>query len=159
MRLRTASFRLVSLVSLVALAHGAFAACGDNPGDANAVAAARQAADSQCNCSTAKTHRTYRRCVRVLAGPRRQVYRHEAQGGRQEGGRLLSCQAKVAATDATSGLMVCESSAKTTFSTAFGKAGSCVGDHDEPPPSLKIGLPTLGVCQLTNSRGTGGIIS
>jgi len=43
MRLRTASFRLVSLVSLVALAHSAFAACGDNPGDANAVAAARQA--------------------------------------------------------------------------------------------------------------------
>src|SRR5439155_15750986 len=67
MRLRTASFRLVSLVFLVALAHGAFAACGDNPGDTNAVAAVREAADSQCDCSTAKTHHRYVRCVAGVA--------------------------------------------------------------------------------------------
>src|SRR5438105_7239562 len=54
-------------LSLVALAHGAFAACGDNPADANAVAAARQAADSQCDCATAKTHRRYARCVAGVA--------------------------------------------------------------------------------------------
>src|SRR3989442_13826058 len=63
----TAIGALVASLSLVALAHGAFAACGDNPADANAVAAVRQAADSQCDCSTAKTHHQYARCVAGVA--------------------------------------------------------------------------------------------
>ena len=60
---RPAIGAMMAGLSLVALAHSAFAACGDNPDDANAVAAARQAADSPCDCSTAKTHRSYVRCV------------------------------------------------------------------------------------------------
>src|SRR5205823_3783113 len=60
---RPAIGAMMAGLSLVALAHSAFAACGDNPDDANTVAAARQAADSPCDCSTAKTHRRYVRCV------------------------------------------------------------------------------------------------
>src|SRR5438034_1024172 len=60
---RPAIGAMMAGLSLVALAHSAFAACGDNPDDANTVAAARQAADSPCDCSTAKTHRSYVRCV------------------------------------------------------------------------------------------------
>src|SRR5207253_10597752 len=63
----TAIGALVTALSLVAPAHGAFAACGDNPADANAVAAARQAADSQCDCATVKTHHRYVRCVAGVA--------------------------------------------------------------------------------------------
>jgi len=64
---RPAIGAMMAGLSLVALAHSAFAACGDNPDDANAVAAARQAADSPCDCSTAKTHRRYVRCVAGVA--------------------------------------------------------------------------------------------
>ncbi len=42
---------------------------------------------------------------------------------------LLNCQAKVAAKNDPSGLPACESKVKSRFSTAFGKAGSCVGDE------------------------------
>jgi hypothetical protein len=42
---------------------------------------------------------------------------------------LLTCRAKVAAKNDTSGLMACESKVKGKFSNAFGKAGSCVGDE------------------------------
>jgi hypothetical protein len=48
--------------------------------------------------------------------------------GKQEAG-LLSCQAKVATTNDSSGLAACEGKAMTTFSTAFGKAGTCGGDE------------------------------
>ena len=64
---RPAIGAMMAGLSLVALAHSAFAACGDNPDDANAVAAARQAADDPCDCSTAKTHRRYVRCVAGVA--------------------------------------------------------------------------------------------
>ena len=64
---RPAIGAMMAALSLVALAQSAFAACGDNPDDANAVAAARQAADDPCDCSTAKTHRRYVRCVAGVA--------------------------------------------------------------------------------------------
>lgn len=49
--------------------------------------------------------------------------------GRQEA-RLLTCQAKVAATADTSGLVTCEKKVTRKFAAAFGKAGiSCAGDQ------------------------------
>jgi hypothetical protein len=48
--------------------------------------------------------------------------------GKQEAG-LLACQAKVAKKNDTSDLAACESNARTNFSTAFGKAGTCGGDE------------------------------
>src|ERR1700731_3984685 len=48
--------------------------------------------------------------------------------GKKESG-LLGCQSKVAAKNDTSGLSACETKVKGTFSTAFGKAGACVGDE------------------------------
>src|SRR5947208_14760566 len=64
---RPAIGAMLAGLSLVAMAHSAFAACGVRPEDANAVVAARQAADSQCDCATAKTHHRYVRCVAGVA--------------------------------------------------------------------------------------------
>jgi hypothetical protein len=48
-------------------AHASFARCGDNPGDAAAVANARAAAEATCNCATAPNHGTYVKCVAGVA--------------------------------------------------------------------------------------------
>jgi hypothetical protein len=48
--------------------------------------------------------------------------------GKKEAG-LLVCQAKVAATNDTSGLMACETKLMGKFTAAFGKAGACAGDQ------------------------------
>jgi len=48
--------------------------------------------------------------------------------GKKEAGRL-SCQSKVAAKNDSSGLAACETKASSKFSTAFGKAGACIGDE------------------------------
>src|SRR5262245_6788672 len=48
--------------------------------------------------------------------------------GKKESG-LLGCQAKVAATDDSSGLAACEAKAMTKFSSAFVKAGACAGNQ------------------------------
>ena len=52
------------LVALVlAFAHPAFPACGSDPGDAAAVAAARVEVESACPCALASSHRDYVRCA------------------------------------------------------------------------------------------------
>jgi cysteine-rich repeat protein len=48
--------------------------------------------------------------------------------GKKEAG-LLSCESQVAAKNAMSGLSACEMKVSGKFSSAFGKAGSCIGDE------------------------------
>ena len=48
--------------------------------------------------------------------------------GQKEAG-LLGCQAKVAATNDSTGLAACEMKVKGKFFGAFGKAGACIGDE------------------------------
>ena len=47
---------------LVAVGPG-FAACGDNPGDAQAVAATRAQIAGQCDCAGANNHGAFVRCA------------------------------------------------------------------------------------------------
>jgi hypothetical protein len=51
-------------------AHATFAKCGDEPGDAAAVLAARQAAESTCDCANAINHGTFVKCVAGVANDR-----------------------------------------------------------------------------------------
>ena len=62
-----ARFHVRSLV-VVVLVTGrlCFAACGDDPGDAAAVAAARAALDAACPCAAAPTHGAYASCARGI---------------------------------------------------------------------------------------------
>ena len=55
---------------LVGAAQGVYAKCGDNPGDAAAVLAAREAAASTCNCATSTNHGDYVKCVKGVANDR-----------------------------------------------------------------------------------------
>ncbi len=47
-----------------------YAKCGDNPGDAAAVAAARQAVEDECNCAGAPNHGQYVKCAAGVANAR-----------------------------------------------------------------------------------------
>jgi hypothetical protein len=58
-------------VALVFIAVGrAWSACGDLPGDAAAVAAARAEVDATCQCGGPTTHGAYVRCAAQIAGVR-----------------------------------------------------------------------------------------
>ena len=54
---------LSALALLLAAAEASFAACGDNPGDAQAVAATRAQIAQQCPCSGFRSHGAYQRCA------------------------------------------------------------------------------------------------
>src|SRR5437870_10064761 len=54
---------LSAFVLLLAAAEASFAACGDNPGDAQAVAATRAQIAQQCPCSGFRSHGAYQRCA------------------------------------------------------------------------------------------------
>src|SRR5205809_8101326 len=54
---------LSALALLLAAAEASFAACGDNPGDAQAVAATRAQIAQQCPCSSFNSHGAYQRCA------------------------------------------------------------------------------------------------
>src|SRR5438094_280238 len=54
---------LSALGLLLAAAGPSFAACGDNPGDAQAVAATRAQIAQQCPCSGFRSHGAYQRCA------------------------------------------------------------------------------------------------
>src|SRR5205823_5125092 len=54
---------LSALVLLLAAAEASFGACGDNPGDAQAVAATRAQIAQQCPCSGFRSHGAYQRCA------------------------------------------------------------------------------------------------
>src|SRR5438094_6811719 len=54
---------LSAFVLLLAAAEASFAACGDNPGDAQAVAATRAQIAQQCPCSGFRGHGAYQRCA------------------------------------------------------------------------------------------------
>jgi hypothetical protein len=48
-------------------AHGSFAKCGDDPGDAAKVQAAREAAAASCDCASFTNHGLYVKCVKDVA--------------------------------------------------------------------------------------------
>jgi hypothetical protein len=48
-------------------AHGSFAKCGDDPGDAAKVLAAREAAAMSCDCASSTNHGQYVKCVKTAA--------------------------------------------------------------------------------------------
>src|SRR5262245_15766450 len=54
---------LILFSLLLAAARPCFAACGDQPADAKAVADTRSDAASQCDCPTATSHADYVACV------------------------------------------------------------------------------------------------
>ena len=58
---------LAALGLLLAAAAPSYAACGDNPGDAAAVAATRAQIAQQCPCSSFKSHGAYVRCASGVA--------------------------------------------------------------------------------------------
>ncbi len=57
----------IAMVLALLAARPAFPACGDRPGDAEAVAAARAAAAAECDCAAASTHVDYVHCVVAVA--------------------------------------------------------------------------------------------
>ena len=58
---------LVAVALLMGASDRALAKCGDNPGDAAAVAATRAQVDAQCPCGSAMKHGDYVRCARSVA--------------------------------------------------------------------------------------------
>lgn len=61
----------LSSIGVVLLLSGhAFARCGDRPGDATAVTAARAQVASDCSCADATSHRAYVGCAAGVAGYR-----------------------------------------------------------------------------------------
>ena len=58
------------VILLVAGPGHALAKCGDDPGDASAVAAARAQVDAECDCGAAPDHGTYVRCAAGIAKER-----------------------------------------------------------------------------------------
>ena len=60
----------VALSLLTASAQVALARCGDDPGDAQAVADARAQVDTDCNCAGAPNHGTYVSCAAGVAQQR-----------------------------------------------------------------------------------------
>ncbi len=54
---------LLALAMIVASAAPVLAACGDDPGDAAAMAAARADVEATCSCATATSHNEYVRCA------------------------------------------------------------------------------------------------
>ena len=63
--------RIAIAVTLVlSAAPVAMARCGDDPGDAAAMAAAREQIETDCYCAGAATHRTYGACARGVAHDR-----------------------------------------------------------------------------------------
>jgi len=60
----------IALAIVVGGARAAEAACGDDPGDPAAVAAARAQADVDCPCGTASNHGQYVKCVGQVAKTR-----------------------------------------------------------------------------------------
>src|SRR5262249_13833169 len=64
---RSAMRPLLVLVVALALPAAAFASCGDNPGDAVAVATVRTAIDEACDCVGTSSHGAYLRCVLTQA--------------------------------------------------------------------------------------------
>src|SRR5205823_12276975 len=54
---------LAALGLLLAAAAPSYAACGDNPGDAQAVAATRAQIAQQCPCSSFNSHGAYAKCA------------------------------------------------------------------------------------------------
>src|SRR5687768_12544247 len=61
---------VLSGVFVVVAAQSGFAKCGDNPGDAQAVADARAQAETDCPCATAVNHGQYVKCVGQVAKAR-----------------------------------------------------------------------------------------
>src|SRR5207244_4636349 len=59
----------IAMVLALLAARPAFPACGDRPGDAEAVAAVRAAAAAECDCAAAGTHVDYVHCVAAVATP------------------------------------------------------------------------------------------
>jgi len=76
---------LAALGLLLAAAAPSYAACGDNPGDAAAVAATRAQIAQQCPCSSFNSHGAYVKCASGVPGRQR---RHALRGMRR-GGREL----------------------------------------------------------------------
>jgi len=59
---------LAALGLFLAPARPSFAACGDNPGDAQAVADTRAQIAEQCDCAGARNHGAYVSCASSVAG-------------------------------------------------------------------------------------------
>jgi hypothetical protein len=57
----------LALALLASGAGGAWAKCGDNPGDDAAVAATRAQVDAQCPCASFTTHGEYVKCAKGVA--------------------------------------------------------------------------------------------
>ncbi len=58
---------LFALPLVLGVVRPAFPGCGDEPGDAEAVAAVRAQAEATCPCATAASHGQYVRCVKQVA--------------------------------------------------------------------------------------------
>src|SRR5215470_1972151 len=62
-RMTIRMFVITALLYSLFAAASAFAVCGDNAGDMDAVAAARAAIAMNCPCGLATSHRDYRKCA------------------------------------------------------------------------------------------------
>lgn len=68
--MRTLALRMVVIAAIVGGPALAFGRCGDEPGDAAAVAAAREVVDTTCDCAGAENHGTYVSCAADVANTR-----------------------------------------------------------------------------------------
>src|SRR5438094_904602 len=123
---------LSALGLLLAAAGPSFAACGDNPGDAQAVAATRAQIAQQCPCSGFNSHGAYQRCAANVTNQAVQAGTLSKQcadvvmscAGNSTCGRagaVTCCQ-----TDAT-GATTCSVKGKASACTAPSGGSACVG--------------------------------
>ena len=124
---------ILSALGLLLAAGGpSFAACGDNPGDAQAVAATRAQIAQQCPCSSFNSHGAYQRCAANVTNQAVQAGTLSKQcadvvmscAGNSTCGRagaVTCCQ-----TDAT-GATTCSVKGKASACTAPSGGSACVG--------------------------------
>jgi hypothetical protein len=112
MRVLVRSF--LALTVFFALGSVAYAKCGDDPGDAAAVAAARAQVDTDCPCGTFTNHGQYVKCAKTVA-----IDRANANTlPKQCKGSVIKCAAK--STCGKPGFVTCcrtNAAGKTTCST------------------------------------------
>jgi len=98
-------WRAAIVLSFLAGATGAYAKCGDNPGDEQAVIDARNDVASMCNCATSTNHGQFVKCAKGVANTRSSG--SSPMLPKQCKGAVVKCAAHSACGKIASGAVTC----------------------------------------------------
>ncbi|HSV06275.1 MAG TPA: tail fiber domain-containing protein [Candidatus Binatus sp.] len=150
---------LVGCAFVFAAVRVASADCGDRPGDAEAVAATRAAADVHCDCATAARHGTYVECIAGVADDEMRAGRLRRRcraavvrcAARSTCGRLGAVACCVEPGGAPTGVFKCAIRSSTAQCTPLPHRGACLSDR----PSC-CDACTSGTCTPVTTSTTPG---